>query len=74
MHMFVTQSYMAQVQSDISAHTCHIKYVTIQWVPSHVGIHENEVADLLAKNGTTLYKSNQTLEAHQAKTIIKNKI
>jgi hypothetical protein len=38
-----------------------------------VGIHGNEVADLLAKKGTTQYKSNQTLEAHEAKTI-KNKI
>jgi hypothetical protein len=27
-----------------------------------------------AKKGITLYKSNQTLEAHEAKTIIKNKI
>jgi acetyl-CoA acetyltransferase len=39
-----------------------------------VGIHGNEVADLLAKKGTTLYKSNQMLEAHEAKTIVKNKI
>jgi ribonuclease HI len=46
----------------------------IQWVPSHVGIHGNEVACLLAKKGITLYKSNQTLEAQEAKTIIKNKI
>jgi hypothetical protein len=36
-----------------------------------VGIHGNEIPDLLAKNGTTLYKSNQTLEEHEAKTIIK---
>jgi ribonuclease HI len=43
-----------------------LKYVTIQWVPSHVGIHGNDVADLQGKNGTTLYKSNQTLEAHEA--------
>jgi ribonuclease HI len=34
-----------------------LKYVVIQWVPSHVGIHGNEIADLLAKKGTTLYKS-----------------
>jgi hypothetical protein len=27
-----------------------------------------------SKKGTTLYKSNQTLEAHEAKTIIKTKI
>jgi ribonuclease HI len=47
-----------------------LKYVMI---PSYVGIHGNETADVLAKKGTTLYKSNQTLEAHEAKTIIKNK-
>jgi ribonuclease HI len=51
-----------------------LKYVTIQWVPSHVGIHGNDVADLLVKKGTTLYKSNKTLEAHEAKTITTNKI
>jgi ribonuclease HI len=51
-----------------------LKYVTIQWVPSHVGIHGDEVADLLTKKGTALYKCNQTLEAHEAKTIIKNRI
>jgi ribonuclease HI len=51
-----------------------LKYVTIQWVPSHVGIHGHENADLLAKKGTTLYKSNLTLEAHEAKTTIKNEI
>jgi ribonuclease HI len=45
-----------------------LKYITIQWVPPHVGIHGNEIADLLEKKGTTLYKSNQTLEAHEAKT------
>jgi ribonuclease HI len=48
-----------------------LKYVTIQWVPSHVGIYGNEVADLQGKKGTTMYKSNQTLEAHEAKTTIK---
>jgi hypothetical protein len=30
------------------------KTVAFQWVPSHVGIHDNETADLLAKKGTTL--------------------
>jgi hypothetical protein len=39
-----------------------------------VGIQGDEIADLLAKKGTNLYKSNQTLEAHEAKTIIRNKI
>jgi ribonuclease HI len=33
-----------------------LKYVMIQWVRSHVGIHGNEIADLLAKKGTTMYK------------------
>jgi hypothetical protein len=46
----------------------------LRQLTAHVGIHGNEAADLLAKKGTTLYKSNQTLEAHEAKTIIKNKI
>jgi len=31
------------------------KGVVYQWVPSHVGIHGNETADLLAKKGTLLY-------------------
>jgi ribonuclease HI len=31
------------------------KTVVFQWVPSHVGIHGNEKADLLANKGTSLY-------------------
>jgi hypothetical protein len=27
-----------------------LKYVTLQWEPSHVGIHGNEVADLKKRN------------------------
>jgi len=30
------------------------KTVTFQWVPSHVGIHSIEPANLFAKKGTTL--------------------
>jgi hypothetical protein len=34
-----------------------------------VGIHGNEIADLLGKKGNPLYKSNQKLETHETKTI-----
>lgn len=34
------------------------RQVTIQWIPSHVGIPGNERADILAKQGTTLPQPN----------------
>jgi hypothetical protein len=48
-----------------------LKYVTIQWVPSHVGIHRNEIANLLAKKRNYSVQK-QPNTGSTAKTIIKN--
>jgi len=44
-----------------------------QWIPSHVGIHGNETADLLAKKGTTLLSKRTTLTFETITRLIKQK-
>jgi hypothetical protein len=44
-----------------------------QWVPSHVGIHGNETADLLAKKGTTLQHKQTSPNFETIKRLIKRK-
>uniref|UniRef100_A0A2M4CUE4 Putative outcast n=1 Tax=Anopheles darlingi TaxID=43151 RepID=A0A2M4CUE4_ANODA len=49
---------------------CRYAEATIQWIPSHVGIHGNERADILAKMGTTsdrIFENKESL-----KDIIRN--
>ena len=47
--------------------------VPFQWVPSHVAIHGNETADLLAKKGTTLQNKQTPLNFETIKRLIKQK-
>ena len=47
--------------------------IVFQWIPSHVGIHRNETADLLAKKGTTLLSKRTTLNFETIKRFIKQK-
>jgi len=49
------------------------KTVVFQWVPSHVGIHGNETADLLAKRGTSLYNKQTPPNYETVKRLIKRK-
>jgi len=50
------------------------KTVAFQWVPSHVGIHGNETADLLAKKATILQNKQQTpLNFETIKRLIKQR-
>jgi uncharacterized protein (UPF0333 family) len=49
------------------------KTVAFQWVPSHVGIHGNETADLLAKKGTNLQNKQTSLNYETIKRLIKQK-
>jgi len=47
------------------------KTVAFQWVPSHIGIHGNETADLLAKKVTTLQNKRTPLNFETIKRLIK---
>jgi ribonuclease HI len=49
------------------------KTIVFQWIPSHVGIHGNETADLLAKKGTTLLSKHTALNPETIKRLIKQK-
>jgi len=49
------------------------KTIVFQWIPSHVGIHGNETADLLAKKGTTLLSKDTALNPETIKRLVKQK-
>jgi len=49
------------------------KTIAFQWVPSYVGIHGNETADLLAKKGTTLQNKQTSPNFETIKRLIKQK-
>jgi hypothetical protein len=49
------------------------KTIVLQWIPSHVGIHGNKTADLLAKKGTTLLSKRTALNAETIKRLRKLK-
>lgn len=49
------------------------KHIAIQWIPAHVGLQGNEIADNLAKKGTTLTKTNIILDAQEIKTLLKKR-
>ena len=44
-----------------------------QWIPSHTGIHGNEVADQLAKEGSKKQQPKSKPSYQEAKTLIRNK-
>ena len=45
----------------------------LQWIPAHTGIHGNEVADQLAKEGSKKQQPKSKLSYQEAKTLIRNK-
>ena len=45
----------------------------LQWIPAHTGIHGNEVADQLAKEGSKKQQPKSKLSYREAKTLIRNK-
>jgi hypothetical protein len=49
------------------------KTVAFQWVPSRVGIHGNETANLLAKKGATLQNKHTPPNFETIKRLIKQK-
>jgi len=50
------------------------KIVIFQWVPSHAGLGGNEIADKLAKKGTTLHTKETPLQADSVKKLLNRKI
>jgi hypothetical protein len=49
------------------------KTIAFQWIPSHVRIHGNETADLLAIKGTTLLSKRTELNFKTVKRLVKQK-
>ena len=47
--------------------------IVLQWIPAHIGIAGNEVADLLAKSGSRLPQPASCISYEEAKTLLKNK-
>ena len=45
----------------------------LQWIPAHTGIHGNEVAYQLAKEGSKKQQPKSKLSYREAKTLIRNK-
>ena len=45
----------------------------LQWIPAHTGIHGNEVADQLVKEGSKKQQPNSKLSYQESKTLIRNK-
>lgn len=56
---------------DLQTKGCHI---TFQWIPSHCGIVENEISDVLAKKGCDLDQSIISVTFAAAKATIKAKV
>ena len=52
---------------------CMKHTVILQWIPSHCGIHGNETADTLAKEGTTYAQNDGSTTYSEDKTVIKAK-
>lgn len=50
------------------------KYITLQWIPSHVIIAGNEEIDYLTKRGTTLHQTKITSDTKTAKTMLKKPV
>jgi len=48
--------------------------VIFQWVPFHVGLEGNKIAEKLAKNGTTLHTKETSLRANTLKKLRNCKI
>ena len=77
--LFVLQALQTGKDTDLDklvsnlTRLCMKHTVILQWTPSHCGIHGNETADTLAKEGTTYPQNDRSTTYSEAKTIIKAK-
>ena len=46
--------------------------IILQWIPSHSGKMENEIADQLAKGGSKLFQPPSTISSEEARTLLNN--
>ena len=65
-----TDNCIRQLQDGLNILSQH-KYVILPWVPAHVGIQGNEVADKLAKAGSQKPQPNAPVSYNEAKTLLK---
>lgn len=49
-------------------------YVTIQWIPGHVGLDGNEEVDALAKEATTLNQNDEPINLEVVKSVLKRRM
>jgi hypothetical protein len=68
-----TTQTVREARTAIKLHNRQGKTVAFQWVPSPVGIHGNETADLLAKKGTTLQSKHTSPNFKTIRRLIKQK-
>ena len=50
-----------------------IKKIHFQWIPSHIGLSGNELADNLSKKGMTIITKNNKIPLTSVKTLIRTK-
>ncbi|GFU36323.1 uncharacterized protein LOC103524116 [Trichonephila clavipes] len=58
----------------INSFLCTGREVVLQWIPSHCGIHENEQADKLAKEASTLHTPCLPMPLRNAKRFLRDKL
>ena len=59
------------ITHDLSQMNARVE-VTLQWIPAHCGVHGNESADILGKDGSGLDQHDQSVSYKDEKTNIES--